>query len=142
MKTRARSNTARRTSRRRPASATPPPASERRPILETFIDSLRAALLQGAHENGLTTEEGHRTSLDAFRRAIPVARAVALLGNPMDPTAEPIERLAQELAKDYTSGDDSDAMREASKTNAVTDAQYFTALALGLLLAEQIGGQR
>lgn len=115
-------------------------AGDRRPALERFMDALQAAIGQDAQENGNITEKGKQSQVELFRRAVPVARAIALLGNPLDVCANPLETLVKEWATESAAEDGFNS--EDATALASVEVSHMVGIVVGLILADQIGGGR
>ena len=120
--------------------AVPGSTSAKRPALERFIDAVQSAVLLKAGAAGAVTEDGTQDAIQTLKEATPVARAIALLDNPLDSTAEPLNALirAKHRAIEQQPEDATDPNHECAKDAATEAAVYFVALAIGLLLADQV----
>jgi hypothetical protein len=49
---------------------------------ERFIQAAQTAIRQGAHEHAAITDEGIAAAIHSLRAAEPIARVIALIGNP------------------------------------------------------------
>ena len=102
----------------------------RRPTIDRFMSALESAVEHNALEHGLVSTEGKKAMLEQIKRAVPVAQAIALLGNPLDCTSGPIEKFVAELTSETD---------EWGAPGADAEGRYLAGLALGLILADQIG---
>ncbi|HVL66772.1 MAG TPA: hypothetical protein VM364_05865 [Vicinamibacterales bacterium] len=102
---------------------------------ERFVRAAEQAAQQGAHEGDMT-DLGVQHALANLREAEPVARAIALLGNPLDNVSEPLELFRDRKRKEAIASNPPDPEGDASA--AEHDAVFYTGLALGLLLADRV----
>lgn len=126
---------------KRVGRAGPIPLHPARSVLDQFMDALQSAIGQNALDDGNTTEKGQRAMLDTFRRAIPVARAIALIGNPLDPLNPPADLFIKTVTEELGSEGDDEQDEQDNLIHALTDCQHAVGLALGLILADQMGVQ-
>lgn len=80
-------------------------------------------------------------SIAEFERAIPLAQRIALFSDPLDATHAGIGGYIGELhaALDAGPDDPNDPNHQLEKDAATENAIYYIALAVGLLVADQVG---
>jgi hypothetical protein len=111
----------------------PAMSTDRRPALERFIDAVQIALI---HIPELTTGD----SMERFRRAATVARAIALADNPLagpgacDSLDRFIAAEAERAGREIP--DVTDPHDQVARAAATEEAIYLVGLCVGLVLAD------
>jgi hypothetical protein len=104
--------------------------------LQRFIDHVQAAIGHGI----LTDATGAPSHVERFQKVIPFAREIVLFGDPLDATSEALGDYikAEQAALDAGPDEPTDPDHACEKAAINDDVIYFTALAVGLLLADQV----
>ena len=104
--------------------------------LQRFIDHIQTAIGNGT----LTATTGEPSNLQQFKRAIPIAKSIVLFTDPLDACNEALGGYigAAHKAINALPDDPTDPDHETEKAAATETAIYFVALAVGLLVADQV----
>jgi hypothetical protein len=104
--------------------------------LQRFIDHVQSAIGHGI----LTDDTGAPSNITRFQQMIPFAREIVLFGDPLDATSTALGDYikAEQAALDAGPDEPTDPDHECAKAAVNDDVMYFTALAVGLLLSDQV----
>lgn len=112
--------------------------SRHRPTFDRFIVAVESAAKMNAHAEHTLTDDGLKSALECLREAEPVARAVALLGNPLHDCSEAVTVFCRRKRDEAKAAARDPQDTECDERAAEDDALYFTGLALGLILADSL----
>jgi hypothetical protein len=105
---------------------------------DRFIAAIEDAAKMQAHAEHTMSDLGVQHAIEYLKEAEPVARAIALLGNPLYDSSEILTAFMRRKAEEARVAANDPKDPECDVRAAEEDALYSVGLALGLILADQV----